>query len=60
MKYKGFTVYAERDNGVITTVSTYQTSQEALEAMKRFTDRYKNTHVKFVKVWVEEAKGAAI
>lgn len=60
MKHKGFTVYAERDNGVITTVSTYQTRQEALEAMKRFPDRYKNTHVKFVKVWVEEAKGAAI
>lgn len=53
MKHKGFTVYAERDNGVITTVSTYQTRQEALEAMKRFPDRYKNTHVKFVKVWVE-------
>lgn len=60
MKHKGFTVYAERDNGVITTVSTYKTRQEALEAMKRFTDIYKNTDIKFVKIWFEKAKGAAI
>lgn len=60
MKHKGFTVYAERDNGVITTVSTYKTRQEALEAMKRFADKYKNTDIKFVKIWFEKAKGAAI
>lgn len=60
MKHKGFIVYAERDNGVITTVSTYKTRQEALEAMKRFTDIYKNTDIKFVKIWFEKSKGAAI
>lgn len=60
MKHKGFTVFAERDDGTITTISTYKTMQEAVEAIQRFTDIYKNTDIKFVKIWFEKAKGAAI
>lgn len=54
MKYKNSTAYAERDNGTVTTIGTYKTREEAIEAMRRFTDRYRDTHVKFVMAWVDD------
>lgn len=60
MRDKKYTVYAKRDNGIITTIYTYKTEQEAVEAIQRFRDIYKNTDIKFVKIWFEKAKGAAI
>lgn len=60
MKNKKFTVYAKRDNGIITTIYTYKTRQAALKAMRRFKNRYEHTNVKFIRIWIEETKGAAI
>lgn len=54
MKYTGSTAYAERDNGVVTTVGTCKTRNEAFEMLKRFLAKYKGTDIKFVASWVDD------